>query len=130
MYVRFVVNKIDPDSHKRVGVFHAASYLRDEGYLSRNQEEELREIREWFDENLEKPDRFTASKPPYYRKQSKAISWFKETAHDHINKVLEMAVIVESHGVRVTKLEAERVGYVVYEDEFQIVAEPFVDTIC
>lgn len=130
MYIRFVVPQLDPDSHKRLGVFHAASHLRREGHLSLEQEEELTQIRHWFDDHLEKPDRFTASKPPYYRKQSKAISWFKDTAHEHISKVLEMAAIVEAHGVRVTKLESERIGYVVYEDEFQIVAEPFADTVC
>ena len=27
-------------------------------------------------------------------------------------------------------LKAKRVGYVVYEDEYQIVAEPFADTEC
>jgi len=30
----------------------------------------------------------------------------------------------------VRTLKAKRVGYVVYEDEYQIVAEPFADTEC
>lgn len=87
-------------------------------------------MRDWFDENLKKPDRFTASKPPFYRKQSKAISWFKDTAKDHIERIRQMIEILERHGIVIHTYRAERVGYIVYEDEFQIVAEPFSDVVC
>ena len=40
-----------------------------------------------------------------------------------------MVVILQSHGINVSILKTERVGYVVYEDEFQIVAEPFTDKV-
>jgi hypothetical protein len=33
----------------------------------------------------------------------------------------------QQHGISVRMLKASRVGYIVYEDEFQIVAEPFAD---
>jgi len=39
-----------------------------------------------------------------------------------------MKVILEKYGHPVTMLTETRVGYVVYEDEFQVVAEPFSDT--
>jgi hypothetical protein len=35
--------------------------------------------------------------------------------------------ILEHHGISVRTLKAKRVGYIVYEDEFQIVAEHFGD---
>jgi hypothetical protein len=76
---------------------------------------------------LERPSRFTASKPPYYRKQERAISWFKDSAADHIRQIRRVAAIVENHGIPVQMLKSQRVGYVVYEDDFQIVAEPFSD---
>ena len=82
-------------------------------------------IREWFNEHLEKPNRFTASKPPFYRKKNKAISWFKDTAHEHLARIRGLVAILKSHGVAVRTIKAKRIGYVVYEDEFQIVAEPF-----
>ena len=79
-YLRFVVADIDEDSGKELGVFHAVRGLREEGKLYQH-EEELHDLaRQWFNENLEKPTRFTASKPPFYRKPNKAISWFKDTA--------------------------------------------------
>jgi hypothetical protein len=39
-----------------------------------------------------------------------------------------LVVIPEHHGISVRMLKADRVGYIVYEDDFQIVAEPFADT--
>ena len=38
--------------------------------------------------------------------------------------------MLENHGVHVRNLKAKRVGYVVYEDEHQIVAQPFADMNC
>lgn len=85
-------------------------------------------IVEWFGEHLKKPTRFTASKPPFYRKKNKAISWFKDSAHEHLARIRELIAILEHHGISVRMLKSNRVGYIVYEDEFQIVAEPFADT--
>ena len=124
-YVRFIVSSIDEDSHQELGVFHAVGNLRDNGELQLREEEEHERIREWFNKNLEKPTRFTASKPPFHRKKNKAISWFKESAHEHIARVRSLVAILERHGVAVRMLRTERVGYVVYEDEYQIVAEAF-----
>jgi hypothetical protein len=38
-----------------------------------------------------------------------------------------MVAILENHGIRVKMLQTEKPGYVVYKDEFQVVAEPFRD---
>jgi hypothetical protein len=125
MYLRFVVGEIDEDSQRELGVFHAIYSLSRQGALSEHEEQQHDAIRKWFNANLEKPTRFTASKPPYYRKKSKAISWFKDTAAEHIARVRSLVTILQNHGVSVRMLKTDRVGYVVYEDEYQIVAEPF-----
>jgi hypothetical protein len=126
-YLRFVVADIHENSGKELGVFHAVLGLREQGKLYEH-EEELHDLtRQWFNENLEKPTRFTASKPPHYRKPNKAISWFKDTATEHISHIRDLVGILENHGIVVQMLTTDRVGYVVYEDEFQIVAEPFGD---
>ena len=128
MYLRFVVADINEDSDRELGVFHATQKLWDEEKLHAHEEEHYSSIVRWFDDHLEKPTRFTASKPPFYRKKSKAISWFKDTAHEHLSKVRELVVILEHRGISVRMLKADRVGYIVYEEGFQIVAEPFPDT--
>lgn len=130
MYRRFVVADIDEDSEREVGVFHAVSNLREDGKLYPYEEEQHDSIRKWFNENLEKPTRFTASKAPFYRKKNKGISWFKDGAGEHLARVRSLVAILQNHGVSVRMLKSERVGYIVYEDEYQIVAEPFSDTQC
>lgn len=130
MYLRFVVSEIDPDSQRYQGIFQVVARLCNSGDLYEDELNRLQEARIWFNEHLEKPTRFTASKPPYYRKPQRAISWFKDTTVDHISEMRQMAAIIEGRGIAVQVLKAERVGYVVYEDEFQIVAEPFADIVC
>jgi len=36
-----------------------------------------------------------------------------------------MVAILENHDVKVEMLKTQRPGYLVYQDEFQVVAEPF-----
>ncbi len=130
MYLRFAIREIDEDSHRQLGVFHAARNLVESGNLLLSEEESLLEIRDGFNQHLDKPTRFTKSKPPFRGKPPRAIAWFKETAVLHIQKIREMARILESYRIAVDVFKAERVGYVVYEDEYQIVAEPLSDTVC
>ncbi len=129
MYLRFIVGDRDNDSGQQSGVFQALYKLRDSGKLHAHEEDVVEELRQWFNKNLEVPDRFTAAKPPYYRKKKRAISWFKDTAHEHMSRIREMVAILENHDVAVRMMTSDRVGYVVYEDDYQIVAEPFSDSL-
>jgi hypothetical protein len=96
--------------------------------LSEHDEEILQEIRDWFSDHLEKPARFTNAKLPHYRKRKNGISWFKASAQEHIGKIREIVAILESYDVSVRMIKTDRPGYVVYEDQFQIVAVPFADS--
>lgn len=125
MFLRFVVPEKDNDSERELGVFQAIHKLRQSGALSDYELEQDEVIGQWFDKNLLKPSRFTTSKPPFHNKKSKAISWFKDTAHEHVAHARSLVAILQNHGVSVQMLKTDRVGYVVYEDDFQIVAEPF-----
>ena len=76
-------------------------------------------------EDLEKPTRFATAKAPFYGKQNNAISWFKDDAVEHLSRIRTRVAILQSHGVSVKALKTDRAGYIVHEDECQIVAEPF-----
>jgi hypothetical protein len=130
MFIRFAITQKDRDSSRDSGIFQVAAQLRDTGKLYEHEHNQLRDLLNWFNTHLEKPSRFTASKPPYYRKQQRAISWFKHSANTHISKAREMAAIIEDQGIVVQALMSNRVGYIVYEDEYQVVAEPFADVNC
>lgn len=49
-------------------------------------------------------------------------------AAEHIAKMYALIQVLEAHGVSVDILRTERPGYIVYEDEFQVAAEPFKET--
>ena len=53
----------------------------------------------------------------------------KSQAKEHIQSARELASLLEQYNVRVTTVTTRRPGYVVYEDEHQLVAEPFGETL-
>ena len=72
------------------------------------------------------PQRFNSSKSKgYYRKKTAGISWLKPTAGEHIAQMRALVAILEDNGYRVSQITTDRPGYVVFEDDHQVVAEPF-----
>ncbi len=126
MYIRFVVHRKDEDSGRRMGLFQAFFDLRDAGLVSQYEEDQLLQIRDWFDANLEKPGTFSRSNK--FHAKSVAISWFKDTATEHIARMYELKTIVETHGIVVDVIRTDRPGYIVYEDIYQVTAEPYAET--
>jgi hypothetical protein len=94
MFVRFVVSEIDEESEQELGVFQAIYKLRRSGRLSDYEQDQDDTIGQWFDHNLLKPSRLTSAKPPFHRKKNKAISWFKDNAHEHISRVRALVAIL------------------------------------
>lgn len=119
MYVRFVVEKRDEDSLEPQGIFQAAAALAESGQLAPYELEQYEAVRVWFREHLNKPSRFSRARHSY------AICWFKDTAREHLTQARQWVYLLEEHGVAVRQVVTERPGYVVYEDEFQVAAEPF-----
>lgn len=125
-YLRFVTTKIDPDSGRRRGLFQAAGDLEAARRLSREELEELKALQRWFAEHLNAPDRFARSERP--GAAPRAISWFKSSATQHISNMRAMCRILNRHGVATEMILTARPGYIVFEDEHQVAAEPFADT--
>ena len=90
--------------------------------------EQLKELLNWFAENLKTPDRFHASHSKGRSdRATKGISWLKPEAVEHIAKMHELASTLGECGYVVDVITSSRPGYVVYEDRYQIVAEAFAD---
>jgi glycine cleavage system regulatory protein len=77
----------------------------------------------WFRANLPFPERVARSRRP--KRHHAAVSWFKQSATDHIHMARELAALLDAHDIRTEMLTTDRPGYVVYEDEYQVLAEPF-----
>ncbi len=118
-YVRFVVGHKDEDSHVEQGIFHAAAQALERQNITGPDADELNGLRAWFSESLKRPTSFGRDKLRL------GICWFKTGATEHISRIWEMANILERNGIYVKKIRTDRPGYVTYEDEWQLVAEPF-----
>ncbi len=126
MLLRFVLPRSHPDTGVEEGIFGAAYDLREGTRISTSDRQSLDGLLAWLDVNLAKPQRFNSSKSKgYYRRRTAGISWLKPTAAEHIAKMRALIAILERNGYQVSQTTTDRPGYVVFEDDHQVVAEPF-----
>lgn len=118
VYVRFVIQDVDPDSRRKRGILVAAGELHDEGDLEPHERQLVRALCDWFNEHLRVP----AVLKDY--DSIRAISWFKSEAEKPIAKMWELVHVLRAHGINVEFLKADDPGNVIYEDEWQVVATP------
>jgi hypothetical protein len=128
-FIRFVLAHRHPDSGVEAGTFRLAYELRDSIRVEAADRGVLADHLSWFEKNLETPTRFnrTTSKG-FYRRKTRGIAWFKETATEHLARMHQINAVLEKYGHPVTMVVESRVGYRIYEDTFQVIAEPFSDT--
>jgi hypothetical protein len=108
-------------------VIRAAWSHEQRGLFSADQSREVHAIFAWLNEHLPRPERVSRTRNAYHKNKI-ALSWFKDSAAAPLQLARRLAEILESCGVVVEMITTERPGFVVYEDEYQVVAEPFADT--
>jgi len=124
--LRFVLPLSHPDTGIEEGIFGAAYDLCDGDLISIADRQSLEGLLSWFGANLATPRRFNSSKSKgYYRRTTWGISWFKANAVEHLAKMRALVAILEENGYQVSQITTDRPGYVVFEDDHQVVAEPF-----
>ena len=106
------------------GLFTTAFDLLYDPLLPYDEYWALRDLIDWFNKYLKGP--FDYRLKAAWRAQ-RAICWFKPTAHEYLARAWEMASILERNDVFIRTIKVERTGYVLYEDEAQVLAEPFAD---
>jgi hypothetical protein len=124
MFMRFVSSEIDQDSYVSAGLFCAAFKLLDEMVLSDYEYAAMADLMDWFDEHLRGPFQYRLRSRWRARR---SICWFRCTAHEHLARARELATILEGCDVYVRMIRCRRAGYVLYEDEVQVLAQPFAD---
>jgi hypothetical protein len=103
--------------------------LRDEPTVSAGDRQSIQDGLAWFEKHLATPDRFNRSgSKGYYRRTTRGIAWFRDSATECIAQMHELKRVLEANGYSVALVREDRVGYIVYEDDLQVVAEPFSDT--
>jgi len=128
-FVRFIVAERHPGSGLERGLFDAAYARRDDSDVSKEDRRVLNDSLEWFEKHVKVPDRFNRSKSKgYYRRATRGIAWFRDSASECIARMHRIKEVLEKNGDQVTVLYERRLGYIVYEDDVQVVAEPFSET--
>jgi hypothetical protein len=79
----------------------------------------LKELEEWFNKNLEKPTSFGRDKLRF------GICWFKPMPPNTSPASGRWSKSSNATASGVKQIRTDKPGYVIYEDEWQLVAEPF-----
>ncbi len=112
----------------REGFFCAAYELRDTAALDQYTFDRIEALLDWFRENLEIPYRFNRTKSKgAFQRNTKGLSWFRPEAREVLGKSYEMVALLKENGYQIDILRSDRIGYIVYEDPHQVIAEPFSD---
>jgi len=62
-------------------------------------------------------------------KDSADVTEFRDTATERISRMHDLKRLLEAYGQPVTVIREDRIGFVIFEDDLQVVAEPFADTV-
>ena len=129
IYLRYVTGTPVEGMDARAGFLTAAYALRDDPELPGWAADYLEELLAWFRENLPIPEDFTRSAARHREvDHSRGLSWFKGDAGEVLDKVAELIALLDQFDHVVEQIETERPGYIVYDDDWQVVADPFADT--
>lgn len=116
MFMRFVITRLDDDSHRPQGVLSAAYDLLASGELNPEEWKRLREILNWFNTHLpHPPNNFSAHR---------AIFWFKSGANIHIAQVWEIIYLLRLHGHHVEVHKCRYLANICWQDHLQVAAFP------
>jgi hypothetical protein len=118
MLVRFATLQFDHESGYTTGILVAAHTLRDEGDLSAQEHQRLREMLSWFNEELFVPKFLERIE------HRRAISWFKPGAVEAIRRMWELKQFLLLNGIHVCVLKTNEPGTIVFEDDWQVIAKP------
>lgn len=122
MFVRFVVGADSENQSRLLGVLTEAHELMERGELFDHEAQTLTEALGWFNDHLPVPPFRAMQRSGKWT--DRAVCWFRPEAREPIAHVWDVVAILKEHGTPVRLLATDRPGRVVFEDRFQIVAEP------
>lgn len=123
MYLRFRIHRLDEEARAPIGVFNEAYRLLEERALAEHETEAIEELLAWFKEHLPIPTRFKRASGDH--RPNRAICWLKSSATEHVRQVRALTALLEIQGVLVEVVKTEEPGSIVYEDDYQVAAEPY-----
>ena len=110
MYLRIVFAEAEPKTRRRVGIVQKA-------YALCRNAENIDAIYGWLNAHLPLPPKAAFS-------GDRGLCWFKLEARECIERVRELAFLLERRGKRLWQVYSRNPGFITYEDDFQVVAVP------
>ena len=98
--------------------------LRDSGEMNVADATQLLAHLDWIQKEIPIPARFARRRNGYH-KEAHGVSWVKAEATEFVRHLYAIADILQRYDTSVEVVRTTRPGYVVYEDDWQLVAEPF-----
>lgn len=120
MYIRFIL--LAPRRRRPFGIFRSDRYL-DDAELPHWVRDPIDEHYKWFNKNLRLPRNGKGG-----RIDACALCWFRPEAHEHIARARDLAWLLAEAGHPTAMIKTRRVGRIIYDDEFQVVARPESET--
>jgi hypothetical protein len=102
MYLRFTTQFIDEDNRTQTGFFKAMNFVIRHKLTKDEDEANLKEQYAWLKSNLDAPPWFTD--PKGYSHESNALSWFKDSAKEHIEKIQKAIAVLERYNVTAERI--------------------------
>lgn len=122
VYIRFVCYQLVESQRQRLGLFQALDEARGCDFAPSWALEQIEEIYGWFKKNLAAPALF--SRGGWKGWGQPGLSWFKPVAVEHIRQMHQLKLALEACGVHVDVLTTRDPGYIIWQDQHQLVAEP------
>ncbi|TWT51305.1 hypothetical protein Pla22_40820 [Rubripirellula amarantea] len=124
--LRYVAADPERESDRPEGVFAAAYDILHRDVSPAYLQAEIRKTLDWFVRELPIPDRFVSSRKAH--RADTGLCWFKSDSVDCIRNVRYLVHLVVECGIPVREIRTNSPGYVIYEDDHQVVAKPTADT--
>lgn len=125
MYLRFAIVCPEHPVWPYYGVFQALYDLFHDDAFEPWQLERFDEVKEWFNECLDRPTRF---RPQWGRSspEREAFCWYRPTpaAQPAIDRMWDLAALLEARDIPVRLLRTRNPGSVIYQDAKQVAAVP------
>jgi len=110
VYLRFVFAEAEVKTRRRIGIIRERSAVCPDS-------DEIDAIYVWLNAHLPLPPKGAFS-------GERALCWFKLDARECIERVRDLAFILEKRGKRIWQVYSRNPGLITYEDDYQIVALP------
>ncbi len=120
-YVRFQGLELNCGTSNKRGIFQLAYELKHASSTAHYDDQQLRKNLTWLETHLQVPS--VLEKGTHYR----AICWFKDAAHEPLKRIWAIKFLLQEYGRTVDLIATRKPGYILYEDGWQIVAQPFRD---